>query len=77
MDMMFGTKVYDTKKKQIAVLIKTYGLGYVDKPDAMGAYVITPDGKRYPQNLDFLRPVNDMDEAEIKEANIPEYFLIA
>ncbi len=76
MDTMFGTKVYDTKKKQVAIVIKTYRLGYVDAPDAMGAYVLSPDGKRYPQNMDFLRPISDMDEAEIKEAGIPECFLI-
>lgn len=75
MDTLFGTKVYDTKKKQIAILITTYKLGYVDAPDAMGAHVITPDGKRYPQNMDNLRLVNDMDSAEIKELNIPECFL--
>lgn len=76
MDLMFGTKVYDTKKKQIGILIKTYNLGYVDAPDKMGAHVLSPDGKRYPQNLDYLRPLNEMDDKEIKESNIPECFLI-
>lgn len=73
---MFGTKVYDTKKKQVAIVIKTYKLGYIDAPDAMGAHVIAPDGTRYPQNLDNLRLISDFDEAEIKEYQIPECFLI-
>ena len=76
MDMMFGTKVYDTKKKQIAIVIKTYKLGYIDNPEAMGAYVLSADGSRYPQNLDNLRLISDFDEAEIKQYNIPECFLI-
>ena len=76
MDTMFGTKVYDTKKKQIAIVIKTYKLGYVDAPDTMGAHIIAPDGTRYPQNLDNLRLISDFDEDEIRENNIPECFLI-
>jgi len=73
---MFGTKVYDTKKKQVAIVIKTYKLGYVDAPDAMGAHVLSPDGSRYPQNLDNLRLISDFDEAEIREYQIPACFLI-
>jgi hypothetical protein len=76
MDLAFGTKVYDTSKKQIGVLINTYNLGYIDAPDAMGAKVLSPNGKTYPQNLDYLRPVNEMDDKEIKEYNIPKCFLI-
>lgn len=75
MDTMFGTKVYDTQKKHVGIIIKTYRLGYADAPDAMGAYVLSPDGKRYPQNMDYLRPITDMDEAEINEAQIIECFL--
>jgi hypothetical protein len=76
MDLAFGTKVYDSKKKQIAILIRTYNLGYVDAPDKTGAHVLSPDGKRYPQNMDYLRPVNEMSDEEIWESNIPEFFLI-
>jgi len=76
MDISFGTKVYDTRKKQIGVLIRTYNLGYVDAPDAMGAHILSPKGERYPQNMDYLRPVNEMSEKEIKEYKIPEAFLI-
>ena len=76
MDTMFGTKVYDTNKKQVAVVIKTYKLGYVDSPDAMGAHIIAPDGTRYPQNMDYLIPISDFDEAEIRQYNIPQSFLI-
>lgn len=75
MDIMFGTKVYDTKKKQIAILLKTYNLGYVDNPDAMGAYVIGPDLKRYPQRMDYLIFLKDVVDEEIQELNIPEFFL--
>lgn len=75
MDLAFGTKVYDTKNKQIGILIRTYNLGYVDAPDATGAHVLSPDGKRYPQNLDYLRPVSEMTDEEIKEYNIPNFFL--
>ena len=76
MDLAFGTRIYDTKKNQIGILIKTYNLGYVDAPNAMGAHVISPDGKKYPQNLDNLIPVNELSDEEIKEYNIPGYFLI-
>ena len=76
MDTLFGTKVYDTKKKQIAILIKTYRLGYVDAPDAMGAKVLSSEGKIYPTNLDNLLPINEISEDEIKKLNIPESFLI-
>ena len=76
MDILFGTKVYDTKKRQIAILIKTYRLGYVDAPDAMGAHVITPVGKKYSQNMDYLTPVNEMSKEETEKLNIPNSFLI-
>jgi len=76
MDIAFGTKVYDTKKKQIGVLIRTYNLEYVDAPDAMGAHVLSPKGERYLQNMDYLRPVSEMSDKEIREYNIPEAFLI-
>jgi hypothetical protein len=42
----------------------------------MGAHVIAPDGTRYPQNLNNLRPIIYFDETEIKEYQIPECFLI-
>ncbi len=76
MDTLFGTKVYDTKKKQIAILIKTYRLGYVDAPDAMRAKVLNSEGKIYPTNLDNLLLINEIAEDEIKKLNIPESFLI-
>ena len=76
MNLAFGTKIYDAKKKQIGILIRTYNLGYVDAPDATGAHIISPDGKRYPQNLDYLRPINEMTDEEIAASKIPQCFLI-
>lgn len=76
MDLAFGTKVYDTNKKQIGILIRTYNLGYVDAPDATGAQVISPKGERYGQNLDNLIPISEMTDEEISEYNIPQCFLI-
>ena len=76
MDTMFGTKVYDTNKKQVAVVIKTYKLGYVDSPDAMGAHIIAPDGTRYPQNMDYLIPISELTDEEIQKYYIPQGFLI-
>lgn len=76
MDTMFGTKVYDTTKKQVGILIKTYKLGYVDSPDAMGAYVLGSDGKKYPQNMDNLIPVSELSDEEIQKYYIPKDFLI-
>jgi len=76
MDLAFGTKVYDTKKKQIGILIRTYNLGYVDAPDATGAHVISPGGKKYPQNLDNLIPISEMTDEQIASSNIPQCFLI-
>lgn len=75
MDLAFGTKVYDTKKKQIGILIKTYNLGYVDAPDATGAHVLSPKGEKYPQNLDNLIPISEMTDEEIVTFNIPQCFL--
>ena len=75
MDLAFGTKLYDTKKKQIGILIRTYNLGYVDAPDATGAHVISTDGKKYPQNLDNLIPISDMTDEEIAASNIPQCFI--
>jgi len=42
----------------------------------MGAYLISPDGKKYPQNMDYFKLMSDIEEAETKELNIPECFLI-
>lgn len=76
MDTMFGTKVYDTKKKQVAIVIKTYKLGYIDAPDTIGAHIIAPDGTKYPQNMDYLIPVSELTDEEIQKYYIPEGFLI-
>ena len=76
MDILFGTKVYDTVQRQIAILIKTYKLGYVDAPNAMGAHILSPEGKKYSQNMDNLKPVSDMSNEEISELNIPASFLV-
>ena len=75
MDIAYGTKVYDHKKKSIGILIRTYNLGYVDAPDAMAAKVVDIQGKLYAVNLDNLTPVNDLTDEQIKELNIPECFL--
>jgi len=84
MDIAYGTKVYNYKKKSIGILIKTYNLGYVDAPDATGAKVIDTNGRSYPTNLDNLRPIEDIktarlygeiSEQDFKALNIPEYFL--
>ncbi|HSA07315.1 MAG TPA: hypothetical protein P5556_10060 [Candidatus Gastranaerophilales bacterium] len=85
MDLAYGTKVYDYKKKSIAILIKTYNLGYVDAPDATGAKVIDTNGRLYATNLDNLRTIediktarlyNEITEQDFKALNIPESFLI-
>lgn len=75
MDIAYGTKVYDTNKKQIGLLIKTYPLKYVDNPDLMGAKVVDINGKAYPTRLDNLVPVEDLDDQQLKEFNIPEWFV--
>ncbi|MEI8389922.1 MAG: hypothetical protein WCG23_08560 [bacterium] len=85
MDIVFGTKVYDYKRKTIGVLIKTYNLGYVDAPEAMGAKVIDQDGRVYATSLDSLKTIEDIKTARLyneiskqdfKALNIPECFLI-
>lgn len=85
MDLAYGTKVYDYKKKSIAILIKTYNLGYVDAPDETGAKVIDTNGKLYCTNLDNLKPIEDIKterlygeitEQDFKALNIPASFLI-
>jgi len=75
MDIAYGTKVYDHKKQNIGILIKTYNLGYVDAPEETGAKVVDPQGKIYPTNLNNLTPVNELIDEQIKELNIPECFL--
>ncbi len=75
MDIAFGTKVYDHKKQNIGILIKTYNLGYVDAPEETGAKVVDPQGKIYPTNLNNLTPVNDLTDVQIKELNIPQGYL--
>lgn len=74
MDIAYGTKVYDTNKKQIGILIKTYPLKYVDAPDLMGAKVVDTKGKVYPARLDNLLPVDTLEEEDLKTYNIPEWF---
>ena len=76
MDIAYGTKVYDYKKKSIGVLIATYNLGYVDAPDATGAKVVDTNGRLYSTNLDNLSPIKEMEDDEIEKLNIPKYFLI-
>lgn len=75
MDILYGTKVYDRKKKQIGILIKTYNLQYVDNPNLMGAKIVDPQGKIYPANLDNITPVNDLTDEELKELDIPEWLI--
>ena len=84
MDIAYGTKVYDHKKKSIGVLIATYNLGYVDAPDATGAKVVGTNGRLYSANLDNLKTIEDiktarlygeMPEEDFKALNIPNSFL--
>jgi hypothetical protein len=74
MDIAYGTKVYDTNKKQIGILIKTYPLNYADTPDLMGAKVVDTNGKVYPAQLDNLLPIDELEEEDLKNFNIPEWF---
>ena len=85
MNIAFGTKIYDYKRKNIGILINTYNLGYVDAPDATGAKVIDSKSKTYATNLDNLKNIediktarlyNEITEQDFKELNIPECFLI-
>jgi len=85
MNIAFGTKIYDYKRKNIGILIKTYNLCYVDAPEAMGAKVIDSNGKTYATNLDNLKTIediktarlyNEISEQDFKALNIPECFLI-
>lgn len=74
MDIAYGTKVYDTQKKQIGILIKTYPLNYVDTPELMGAKVVDTKAKVYPTRLDNLLPIDDLEKEDLKTYNIPEWF---
>jgi len=76
MDTAYGTKVYDYKKKEIGILIRTYNLGYVDAPDATGAKVVDTKGRLYSTNLDNLTPISEISDEEIEKLNIPKSFLI-
>lgn len=76
MDIAYGTKIYDYKKKNIGILICTYNLGYVDAPDATGAKVVDTKGRLYATNLDSITPVKELEDKEVKSLNIPECFLI-
>jgi len=75
MDIAYGTKVYDSNKKQIGLLIKTYNLKYADNPNLMGAKVVNIKGKAYPTRLDNLVPVEDLEDEQLKAFNIPEWFI--
>lgn len=75
MDIAYGTKVYDANKKQLGLLIKTYLLQYVDNPNLMGAKVVDINGKAYPARFDNLVPVEGLDDEQLKEFNIPEWFI--
>ena len=75
MDIAYGTKVYDTNKKQIGILINTYPLKYVDNPNLIGAKVVDTKGKVYPTKLDNLIPIEDLDNEQLMEFNIPEWFV--
>jgi hypothetical protein len=52
-----------------------YLLQYADNPTATGARIVDSEGKLYATNLDNITPVEDLTLEELKELNIPEWFV--
>ena len=59
MDIAFGTKVFDGKKQEIAVFIKSYHNPYPDNPNHYSAMIIRPNGKRDYVDMDDITPVEE------------------
>lgn len=52
-DLCFGTKVYDHKKQQVAILIKTWTNKFADG-DVDFATLVDTNGKKYNAPLDNI-----------------------
>lgn len=55
-DLCFGTKVYDYKKNEIAILIKTWVNKFADG-DVDYATLVDANGKKYATPLDNVSPI--------------------
>jgi len=57
-DLCFGTKVYDHKKQQVAILIKTWTNKFADG-DVDFATLVDVNGKKYNTPLDNISPLEE------------------
>jgi len=55
-DLCFGTKVFDDKKQQVAILIKTWINKFADG-DVDFATIVGINGKKYNTPLDNITPM--------------------
>ena len=71
--MLFGTKIYNYKTKELGLILYTWenrfcdNDGYVDIPYAT---CVDKNGKRYNIEMDEIRPVEDFDDDELQELGL-------
>lgn len=58
MDLAFGTKIFNSKTKEIGLLIKTWKNQYADKAVDF-ATCVDKNGKKYNIELDFITPIEE------------------
>jgi len=61
MDILFGTKIYNHKTKEVGLLIKTWVNKFADG-DVDFATCVDKKGKRYNTPLDNITPIDEIEE---------------
>ena len=68
-DMMYGTKIYNRKTKEIGLLIYTWTNTFADG-DIPYAKCVDINGKSYDTPMDNILPIEDMTDEELKELGL-------